>query len=172
MVLSRIIRRDAVFSVCRGSCQHPSPVNTQQGVRVDPLVKSARSSIWPMDRSGSILKGKGSKGSRTYRSVVPRAPRVGPPRPRRYHRAAVAAEPVRRALVARMEVRLLPEPAAVGEESAELPLVAQVEQRRRSTSEGVVLPSSHSPPNTSLRHHDEHHRGTDHTPLPPYADLW
>ena len=158
-----------------------------QGVRVDPLVKSARSSIWPMDRSGSILKGKGSKGSRTYRSVVPRAPRVGPPRPRRYHRAAVAAEPVRRAwqrrpfywperiwsaLVARMEVRLLPEPAAVGEESAELPLVAQVEQRRRSTSDGVVLPSSHSPPNTSLRHHDKHHRGPDHTPLPPYADLW
>ena len=42
-----------------------------QGVRVDPLVKSARSSIWHMDRSGSILKGKGSKGSRTYRSVVP-----------------------------------------------------------------------------------------------------
>ena len=143
-----------------------------QGVRVDPLVKSACSSIWPMDRSGSILKEKGSKGSRTYRSVVPRAPRVGPPRPRRYHRVAAAAEPVRRALVARMEVRLLPEPAAVGEESAELPLVAQVEQRRRSTSEGVVLPSSHSPPNTSLCHHDEHHRGPDHTPLPPYADLW
>jgi len=31
------------------------------GVRVNPLVKSARSSIWPMDRSGSILKEKGSK---------------------------------------------------------------------------------------------------------------
>ncbi|KAG2623470.1 hypothetical protein PVAP13_3KG062627 [Panicum virgatum] len=60
---------------------------------------------------------------------------------------------------------------AVREESAELPLVAQVEQRRRSTSDELVLPSSHSPPNISLRHHDEDHRGLDHTPLPPYADL-
>ena len=53
------------------SLQGPGVKFSLQGVRVGPLVKSARSSIWPMDRSGSILKGKGSKGSRTYRSVVP-----------------------------------------------------------------------------------------------------
>ena len=53
------------------SLQGPGVKFSLQGVRIGPLVKSARSSIWPMDRSGSILKGKGSKGSRTYRSVVP-----------------------------------------------------------------------------------------------------
>ena len=135
------------------SLQGPGVKFSLQGVRVGPLVKSARSSIWPLDRSGSILKGKGSKGSRTYRSVVP--PRVGP-QPRCYSRSprSGGAEPARRAwqrrpfywskriwsaLVVRMEARLLPGPPGVGEESAELPLVAQVEQRIWSTSDGLVL---------------------------------